>query len=103
MKNFIKIDLNALHHQKKQLTLFLLFDLLNKIVDDEISNFFHYNLFEFFIDFDQYVQIKNRLIREKMILIDFSIFVVANSNKFNANQLHAINAIVETIKKNENS
>ena len=78
MKNFIEIDLNALHDQKKQLTLFLLFDLLNKIVDDEKSNFFQNDLFEFSIDFDQYVRVKNRLIREKMILIDFSIFAIAN-------------------------
>ena len=103
LKNFIDVDLNALHDQKKQLTLFLLSNLLNKIVNDKKLNLSQNDLLEFFIDFNQYVRIKNRLIREKMTLIDFSTFVVANWNKFNANQLHAINAIVETIEKNENS
>ena len=103
LENFIEIDLNALHDQKEQLTLFLLSDLLNKAVDDEISDFSHFSLFEFFIDFDQYAQIKNRLIREEMALTDLSALVVANWDRFNANQLHAINTIVETIKENDNS
>ena len=74
LKNFIEIDLNKLYNKKK-LTLFLLSNLLNKIVDDKIFDFVYHNLFEFTIDFDQYIYVKNRLIREKIILIDFSIFV----------------------------
>ena len=86
LEDFIDVDVNALHEQKKQLNLFLLSNLLNAIIDDEISrNFTRYNLLEFVIVFDQYVNKKNCLIREKITLIDNSVFVVIDWDKFNEN------------------
>ena len=90
-----------MHDQKEQLTLFLLFDLFDKIVDDENSNFTLHDLFEFIIDFNQYAQIKNRLIREKLTLIVSSDVVVADWKRLNANQLTAINRIVQIVHENE--
>ena len=59
-------------HQNQQLTFFLLIDLLNKISRkiDEIS-LIAFDLFEFDIDFNEYFDESNKLIRKQLKLALF--------------------------------
>ena len=82
-KNLKKIQrqnrqlIKKLQYQNQQLTLYLFVELLNRAFENDDQHILiAFELFEFIINFNQYVVEKNKLIREKLKLI--SIFEYAN-------------------------
>ena len=59
----------TLQYQNQQLTLYLIADLLNNIFNHNEHILIVYNLSKLIIDFNEFVNEKNKLIREKLNLI----------------------------------
>ena len=88
-------DSQDLLYQEKQLTLYLFATLLNRAFSSNTQySFFVYNLSKLVIDFNQYTMKKNRLIREKIQLIDVLKTADAKWVKFNENQKIVVSIIV---------
>ena len=92
----------ALAYQNQQLTFFLFADLLNKISReiDEIS-LIAFDLLELDIDFNEYFDESNKLIRKQLKLTSFQNDVDDVWNKFNLDQLHAVDFIVNNVYNNQ--
>ena len=70
---FASRNIKTLRHQKQQLTLFLFANLLNQTSSkNDQHTLSAFDLFDFIIDFNQYVVEKNRLLREKLTLTNLS-------------------------------
>ena len=80
-------DIEILRNQKYQLVLYLFADLLNQISSKNDSHMLIvYDLFEFIIDFNEYVDERNKLIRKKLILTFDTIIAEIDWIKLNENQ-----------------
>ena len=67
--DFYVNDIEILRNQKYQFVLYLFADLLNQASSKNDSHtLIVYNLLEFIIDFNEYVDERNKLIRKKLIL-----------------------------------
>ena len=60
-----------------------------------------FDLFEFDIDFNKYLEERNWLIRKKLKLTSFRENVETAWNKLNSNQLHAVQSILNVVRVNE--
>ena len=107
-KNFEKIQrqnrllIETLQYQNQQLTLYLFVELLNRAFENDDQHILiAFELFEFIINFNQYVVEKNKLIREKLKLISTSENADIEWSKLNNDQRHVVDTIINAIEKNE--
>lgn len=92
----------ALAYQDQQLALFLLAGLLDRVSrKDDTSVLTTFGLPEADIDFNEYLEERNRLIREELELAPPREDAETAWSKLNSDQLHAAQSIVDAVRVNE--
>ena len=95
-------DVKVLRHQKQQLTLFLLANLLNQASSkNDQHTLSAFDLLDLTIDFNQYVIEKNRLLREELAVTEPSKKIDVEWARLNIDQLRAIESIVNAMREND--
>ena len=83
------------------MTLYLIADFLNNVFNYNEHILIVYNLFEFIIDFNEFVSEKNKLIREKLNLVFAVEKIDVKWNKLNKDQRYVVKIIINAIENNK--